>query len=57
VARLESGLAERVATSERAIEAIDAHRIQLNSRLAELTARVDRIATGTTPTARVASPE
>jgi chromosome segregation ATPase len=54
VARLESGLGERVATSERAIEAIDAHRLQINARVAELSSRIDRLAAGPT---RAASPE
>ena len=41
VAKLEAGLAKRVQENEKAIEAIDAYRLQLNSRLSTLSSRVD----------------
>lgn len=44
VAGIETGLARRVASNEKAIEAIDAYRLQLNSRLVELQTRVDSVA-------------
>jgi hypothetical protein len=37
---LQSGLAKRVEDNEKAIEAIDAYRLQINSRLAEINARL-----------------
>ena len=43
VTTLESGLARRVQQTEEAIEAIDAYRLQINSRLAELNARVQAL--------------
>lgn len=43
VASIETGLARRVASSEKAIEAIDAYRLQLNSRLVELQTRLDAV--------------
>lgn len=41
VAKLEAGLARRVQENEKAIEAIDAYRLQLNARISELSARLD----------------
>ncbi len=41
VAKLEDGLAKRVELNERAIEAIDAYRLDMNGRLAALSARID----------------
>ena len=43
VAGIETGLTRRVASNEKAIEAIDAYRLQLNSRLVELQTRVDSV--------------
>jgi chromosome segregation ATPase len=43
VAAIETGLARRVASSEKAIDAIDAYRLQLNSRLVELQTRLDAV--------------
>jgi chromosome segregation ATPase len=43
VAGIETGLARRVASNEKAIEAIDAYRLQLNARLVELQTRVDSV--------------
>ena len=40
VSSLQSGLAKRVEDNEKAIEAIDAYRLQINSRLAEINARL-----------------
>ncbi len=49
VAGLESGLTKRVVANEKAIEAIDAYRLQLNSRLVELQTRVDSVALSKSP--------
>jgi len=49
VAGLETGLAKRVSTNEKAIEAIDAYRSQLNSRLVELQTRIDAMQPTKTP--------
>jgi chromosome segregation ATPase len=49
VSGLETGLTKRVAASEKAIEAIDAYRLQLNSRLVELQTRVDSVASPKSP--------
>jgi chromosome segregation ATPase len=43
VAGIETGLTRRVASNEKAIEAIDAYRLQLNSRLVELQTRIDSV--------------
>ncbi|MBV1904579.1 MAG: hypothetical protein KUG75_00765 [Pseudomonadales bacterium] len=43
VAKLEAGLALRVKENEKAIEAIDAYRLQLNSRMSALSTRLDRL--------------
>ncbi len=40
---LDSGLTRRVVANEKAIEAIDAYRLQLNSRLVELQTRIDTL--------------
>jgi chromosome segregation ATPase len=40
VSSMQSGLAKRVEENEKAIEAIDAYRLQINSRLAEINARL-----------------
>jgi chromosome segregation ATPase len=44
VAGIETGLTRRVTSNEKAIEAIDAYRLQLNSRLVELQTRLDSVA-------------
>jgi len=49
VSGLETGLTKRVVANEKAIEAIDAYRLQLNSRLVELQTRVDTVASPKTP--------
>ena len=49
VSGLETGLTKRVVASEKAIEAIDAYRLQLNSRLVELQTRVDSVASPKSP--------
>jgi len=46
VAKIEAGLARRVELNEKAIEAIDAYRLDLNGRLSALSARID---TGSSP--------
>jgi len=43
VAGLESGLTRRVAETEKAVQAIDAYRAQLNSRLVDLQTRLDSV--------------
>jgi chromosome segregation ATPase len=43
ISGLESGLTRRVVANEKAIEAIDAYRLQLNSRLVELQTRIDSL--------------
>lgn len=43
VAQLRSGLANRVEQNEEAVEAIDAYRLQLNSRLADIERRLDNL--------------
>jgi chromosome segregation ATPase len=43
IAGLESGITRRVVANEKAIEAIDAYRLQLNSRLVELQTRIDSL--------------
>ncbi|MDZ7670210.1 MAG: hypothetical protein U5Q16_12585 [Gammaproteobacteria bacterium] len=43
VAQLRSGLAGRVEQNEEAVEAIDAYRLQLNSRLADIERRLDNL--------------
>ena len=49
VAGLESGLTRRVVATEKAIEAIDAYRLQMNARLVELQTRVDGVTAPKTP--------
>ncbi len=49
VAGLESGLTRRVVANEKAIEAIDAYRLQMNARLVELQTRVDGVTAPKTP--------
>ncbi len=49
VSGIETGLTKRVVANEKAIEAIDAYRLQLNSRLVELQTRVDTVAGAKTP--------
>jgi len=49
IASLDSGLTRRVATNEKAIEAIDAYRLQLNSRLVDLQTRIDGLRGPATP--------
>jgi chromosome segregation ATPase len=49
LAGLESGLTRRVVANEKAVEAIDAYRLQLNSRLVDLQTRVDGLASPKTP--------
>jgi len=44
VAKLDSGVANRVAQNAEAIEAIDAYRLQLNSRLADIERRLNSLA-------------
>jgi chromosome segregation ATPase len=44
VAKLDSGVANRVAQNAEAIEAIDAYRLQLNSRLADIERRLNNLA-------------
>ena len=44
VSGIETGLTKRVVANEKAIEAIDAYRLQLNSRLVDLQTRVDSVA-------------
>ncbi|MEQ9004881.1 MAG: hypothetical protein RIE74_15080, partial [Pseudomonadales bacterium] len=43
VASLQSGLANRVKENEDAVKAIDAYRLQLNSRLADLERRISNL--------------
>ena len=43
LASLESGLTRRVVSNEKAIEAIDQYRLQLNSRLVDLQTKVDSL--------------
>jgi chromosome segregation ATPase len=49
VAGIETGLTKRVVANEKAIEAIDAYRLQLNSRLVDLQTRVDSVAGAKSP--------
>ena len=49
VAGLESSLVRRVTDNEKAVQAIDAYRLQLNSRLVDLQTRVDNLSTAPTP--------
>jgi hypothetical protein len=49
VSGIETGLTRRVVANEKAIEAIDAYRLQLNSRLVELQTRLDSIAAPKNP--------
>jgi chromosome segregation ATPase len=49
VSGIETGLTRRVAGTEKSIEAIDAYRLQLNSRLVELQTRVDSLGGVVTP--------
>jgi chromosome segregation ATPase len=49
VSGLETGLTRRVTANEKAIEAIDAYRLQLNSRMVELQTRIDALAAPKTP--------
>jgi chromosome segregation ATPase len=44
VAQLQSGLANRVKENEQAVTAIDAYRLQLNSRLADIERRLNSLA-------------
>ena len=46
---IETGLTKRVVANEKAIEAIDAYRLQLNSRLVELQTRVDSVTPAKSP--------
>ena len=49
VSGLETGLTRRVVANEKAIEAIDSYRLQLNSRLVELQTRLDSIVSPKAP--------
>jgi chromosome segregation ATPase len=49
VSGLETGLTKRVVANEKAIEAIDAYRLQLNSRLVDLQTRIDSVAPAKSP--------
>jgi chromosome segregation ATPase len=49
VTGLETGLTRRVVANEKAIEAIDAYRLQLNSRLVDLQTRLDSVTGSKTP--------
>ena len=49
VSGIETGLTRRVVANEKAIEAIDAYRLQLNSRLVELQTRLDSVAAPKNP--------
>jgi len=49
LASLESGLTRRVVSNEKAIEAIDQYRLQLNSRLVDLQTRVDSLQAPVSP--------
>jgi chromosome segregation ATPase len=49
ISGLESGLTRRVVANEKAIEAIDAYRLQLNSRLVELQTRIDSLGGAVAP--------
>jgi septal ring factor EnvC (AmiA/AmiB activator) len=49
VSGLESGLSRRVTETEKAVQAIDAYRLQLNSRLVDLQTRVDRLSVPPAP--------
>jgi chromosome segregation ATPase len=49
VSGIESGLTKRVVATEKAIEAIDAYRLQLNSRLVDLQTRLDSVAGAKSP--------
>jgi len=49
VSGIETGLTKRVVANEKAIEAIDAYRLQLNSRLVDLQTRIDSAVPAKTP--------
>ncbi|NJN51480.1 MAG: hypothetical protein HC809_06575 [Gammaproteobacteria bacterium] len=49
VAGLETNMTRRVTENEKAVQAIDAYRLQLNSRLVELQTRVDNLSVRPTP--------
>jgi hypothetical protein len=49
VASLETSLARRVTDTEKAVQAIDAYRLQLNSRLVDLQTRIDNLSAASTP--------
>lgn len=49
ISGIETGLTRRVVSTEKAIEAIDAYRLQLNSRLVELQTRIDSLSGAATP--------
>ncbi len=49
VAGIESGLTRRVVATEKAIEAIDAYRLQMNARLVDLQTRVDAVVASKAP--------
>ena len=49
VAKIEAGLAKRVELNEKAIEAIDAYRLDLNGRLSVLSARIDALSSALSP--------
>ncbi len=49
VAGLESNMTRRVTENEKAVQAIDAYRLQLNSRLVELQTRLDNLSTRPAP--------
>jgi chromosome segregation ATPase len=49
LASLESGLTRRVVSNEKAIDAIDQYRLQLNSRLIDLQTRIDTLQAPATP--------
>jgi len=49
VSGLESGLSRRVTETEKAVQAIDAYRLQLNARLVDLQTRVDRLSAPAAP--------